>query len=215
MKLIILISILSTLIANDCSRNPNYDTAKQKDMSIDQENLEIATLGGGCFWCVEAVFQQIEGVYKVVSGYSGGHIKNPSYKEVTTGTTGHAEVCQIYFDSSAITYEDILEIFWTTHDPTTPNRQGNDVGPQYRSIILFHSDDQKSIAEKSKGEVATGIWEDPIVTEIELFNVFYEAEEYHQDFYKLNPNYGYCRVIINPKIAKVREKFADRLKKIK
>jgi peptide-methionine (S)-S-oxide reductase len=214
MKAIVVLLLGSLLNTSYCSGKV-LDSSKNSDTMIQiPENHEVATLGGGCFWCVEAVFQQLQGIHKVVSGYSGGHVKNPSYKAVTTGRTGHAEVCQVFFDPSIISYEEVLEVFWTTHDPTTLNRQGNDVGPQYRSIILYHNDTQKSIAERSVNEVATALWQDPIVTEIEEFEEFFVAEEYHQDFYKLNPNYGYCRVIINPKIAKVREKFADKLKPI-
>ena len=171
-----------------------------------------ATLGAGCFWCVEAVFLQLEGVHSVMSGYMGGHVDNPTYKAVCAGTTGHAEVAQVIFDSSIISYDELLEVFWASHDPTTLNRQGNDVGTQYRSVIYYHDEEQRLIAEKSKHEVATLLWSDPIVTEITAAATFYEAEDYHQNFYALNPNYGYCRVIINPKVEKVRKKFADKLK---
>ena len=187
---------------------------EEKTLKMENNNLAKATFGAGCFWCVEAVFQELIGVEAVVSGYTGGHIKNPTYKEITTGTTGHAEVAQISFDPDQITFEELLEVFWTTHDPTTLNRQGNDVGPQYRSAIFYHDEAQKEIAEKSIREVAPQLWENPIVTEIAPLGPFYVAEDYHQNFYTLNPNYGYCRVIIDPKVKKFREKFADKLKPI-
>lgn len=178
----------------------------------ENNNLEIATIGGGCFWCVEAVFQYVNGVHKVVSGYSGGHIKNPCYREISTKTTGHAEVVQIHFDPDIVSYAELLEMFWATHDPTTPNQQGNDRGPQYRSIIMYHSERQKEAAEHSITEVATKYWDDPIVTELVPFDVFYNAEGEHQNFYQNNQTYPYCQVIINPKVAKLKAKFRDKLK---
>lgn len=177
-----------------------------------KDNLEKATLGAGCFWCVEAVFQELKGVEKVVSGYMGGEIENPTYRQICTGLTGHAEVAVVYFDPEVITYEEILEVFWSTHDPTTLNRQGYDAGTQYRSAIFYHDDKQKAIAEKSKAEVATQLWDNPVVTEITEASTFYPAEDYHQDYYILNPNQGYCRAVINPKMSKFRKKFADKLK---
>ncbi|MEM6320478.1 MAG: peptide-methionine (S)-S-oxide reductase MsrA [Bacteroidota bacterium] len=176
-------------------------------------NMETATLGAGCFWCVEAVFQELEGVSSVVSGYTAGHTENPTYKEVCSGTTGHNEVAQVAFDPSVISFAEILEVFWATHDPTTLNRQGYDVGTQYRSGIYYNSEEQKAIAEQSKKEVAPKIWDAPIVTEIEKLGDFYVAEDYHQNYYTLNPNYGYCRAIINPKVNKFRKQFRDKLKK--
>jgi peptide-methionine (S)-S-oxide reductase len=177
------------------------------------DSLEIATLGAGCFWCVEAVFQDLKGVAKVESGYSGGNVKNPSYREVTSGTTGHAEACQIYFDPTQISFEELLEVFWTTHDPTTLNRQGADVGTQYRSAIFYHNDNQKQVAEKSKKEVGSVIWDKPVVTEITKFSNFYIAEDYHQNYYNSNKGAPYCQIVIAPKIEKLRKKFADKLKK--
>lgn len=174
--------------------------------------IEVATLGAGCFWCIEAVFLQIEGVISVKSGYTGGQIKNPCYREICTGETGHAEVAQIQFDSSKISFEEILEIFWTTHDPTTLNRQGNDRGTQYRSAIFYHSEGQQMIAQKSKQEFASTLYDDPIVTEIVALDIFYPAEDNHHNYYELNPQNPYCQVVINPKIRKVREKFANKLK---
>ena len=179
-----------------------------------KEELEIATLGAGCFWCVEAVYQDLEGVHKVISGYTGGKVKNPTYKEVCSGLTGHAEVAQVHFDPTVISFEEILEVFWHTHDPTTLNRQGADVGTQYRSAIFYQTEEQKKIAEASLAKTdASGLWPDPIVTEISPLGVFYVAENYHQDYYSLNPNQPYCRVVINPKLSKFRAKFAEKLKK--
>lgn len=174
--------------------------------------LSKATFGAGCFWCVEAVFQQLQGVETVVSGYMGGHIKNPAYKEVCQGTTGHAEVCQIEYDATKITFEELLEVLWTTHNPTTLNQQGADKGTQYRSAVYYHDQEQKAIAEKSKAEVATKYWDDPIVTEITEAAEFYPAEIYHQNYFKRNPTAGYCRVVISPKISKFKQAFATKLK---
>jgi len=175
--------------------------------------LEVVTLGSGCFWCTEAVFERLQGVDKVISGYSGGHVKNPSYREVTTGTTGHAEVCQVWFDPKVISFEEILDVFWHTHDPTTLNRQGNDVGPQYRSAIFYHSEEQKQVAEASKARMeASGEFKDPIVTEITEFANFYEAENYHQDYFANNPNQPYCTFIVAPKVKKFKAAYPDRLK---
>lgn len=174
--------------------------------------LETATLGAGCFWCIEAIYQDVKGVHKVVSGYMGGHVKNPTYDEVCEGTTGHAEVAQITFDPSVISFEDILYIFWQTHDPTTLNRQGNDAGTQYRSAIFYHSDEQKRIAEKAKADTdSSGLYPNPIVTEITPSSEFYVAENYHQNFYKMNPNQPYCRFVVDPKVRKFRKSFADKL----
>jgi len=176
--------------------------------------LEVATLAGGCFWCLEAVYTLLKGVIKSVSGYSGGAIPDPSYREVCSGTTGHAEVVQVTFDPQQISYQDLLEIFLTIHDPTTLNRQGNDVGTQYRSAIFYHNSEQKAIAEQVIKEVeAESIWERPIVTEVVPFTAFYPAEEYHQDYFKRNPAQPYCQVIIAPKVAKFRQKYTSRLLK--
>ncbi|MFN0216419.1 MAG: peptide-methionine (S)-S-oxide reductase MsrA [Saprospiraceae bacterium] len=172
---------------------------------------EIATLGGGCFWCVEAVFQDLKGVLKVESGYSGGPSENPSYKEICSGLTGHAEVVQLTFDPLTVSFQDILRVFFTVHDPTTLNRQGNDVGSQYRSVIYYHSEEQKHIAEAGILE-AQEAWDDPIVTELTAFEKFYKAEAYHQNYYKDNPYQGYCSFIIAPKVKKFREKFREKLK---
>ncbi|MBI1307359.1 MAG: peptide-methionine (S)-S-oxide reductase MsrA [Bacteroidetes bacterium] len=183
------------------------------DQNTDSLNLDTATFGAGCFWCVEAIFQDMKGVVKVESGYAGGHVKNPSYKEVCAGTTGHTEVAQIYFDPKIISYDTLLTIFWHAHDPTTMNRQGNDVGYQYRSVIYYHNEKQKEQAEKSKAETdSSGLWENPIVTAIEPVNNYYPAEDYHQNYFSNNPNQGYCSYVIAPKVQKIRKEFKDLLK---
>ena len=167
---------------------------------------DIATLGGGCFWCVEAVFQRIEGVLSVKPGYAGGDIKNPTYKQICTGKTGHAEVAKIEFDPEKITYSQILNVFWQSHDPTTLNRQGNDVGTQYRSVIFFHDESQREIAEKSKIDAdKSGYWDNKIVTEITLLNNYYDAEDYHDNYYNNNPNQPYCLFVIKPKLDKLEK----------
>jgi len=177
------------------------------------KNLEKATLGGGCFWCTEAVYLELKGVVDVKPGYSGGHVKNPSYKEVCTGTTGHAEVVQVTYDADVVSFSDILEVFFMTHDPTTLNRQGNDVGPQYRSVVFYHNEAQKKTAEKvidlfEKEKV----YDKPIVTQVEPFDVFYEAEDYHKNYYERNKGQAYCQYIITPKLEKFRKIFKDQLK---
>lgn len=174
---------------------------------------EIATLGGGCFWCLEAVYDELQGVEDVVSGYSGGHVVNPTYEQVCSATTGHAEVIQVTFDPSVVSFREILEIFFTIHDPTTLNRQGADIGPQYRSAIFYHTPEQKSTAEQViAGINAAHIWDAPIVTELTPFAKFYPAEAYHQEYFQRNPGQGYCRVVIAPKVAKFRQKYLSRLK---
>tara|TARA_B100000989_G_C19351668_1_gene389369 strand:- start:90 stop:620 length:531 start_codon:yes stop_codon:yes gene_type:complete len=167
---------------------------------------DTATLGGGCFWCVEAVYQRVEGIESVKPGYAGGHVKDPTYKEICTGKTGHAEVAKIYFNKNIINYEQILNIFWQAHDPTTLNRQGNDVGSQYRSVIFYHNDEQKEIAEKSKENAGKSeYWKDPIVTEITMLNNYSDAEGYHDNYYDNNPNQPYCLFVIRPKLNKLQK----------
>jgi peptide-methionine (S)-S-oxide reductase len=174
---------------------------------------EVATLAGGCFWCLEAVFLDLKGVSGVASGYSGGHVPRPTYEHVCSGTTGHAEVTQITFDPDVIGYRDLLDVFFTIHDPTTKDRQGADVGTQYRSAIFYHSPEQQAAAQQAIAEIeALHTWDDPIVTEVVPFREFYPAEEYHRDYYRRNPNASYCRVVIAPKVAKARSKFLARLK---
>lgn len=174
---------------------------------------ELATFGAGCFWCTEAVFQRLKGVEKVVSGFSGGTIKNPAYREVVTGRTGHAEVTQITFDPAVISYQELLEVFWKTHDPTTLNRQGADVGTHYRSIVLYHNEEQEKLAQEYKIKLDNAdIWSNPIVTEVAPYEAFYPADEQHQNFYNQNQSQPYCTFVINPKVNKLKAVFADKLK---
>jgi len=181
--------------------------------SNEPQSTATATFGGGCFWCVEAVFENLDGVHDVVSGYAGGNTPNPTYQQVTAGRSGHAEVCQIHFDPNRVAFEDLLEVFWKTHNPTTLNRQGHDIGTQYRSVIFFDDEGQKETAEAYKRKLdQSGAWKDPIVTEISPLVEFFEAEKYHQDYYRLNPFQGYCRAVIVPKMKKFKEAFADKLK---
>ena len=180
---------------------------------MENNNLETATLGGGCFWCTEAVFDNVQGVEDVVSGYSGGHTENPTYQQVCSETTGHAEVIQIKFDPNEISYKEILQVFFATHDPTTLNRQGNDVGSSYRSAIFYHNEEQKRIAEEVIKEVTDeAVYDDPIVTEVTAFDKFYPAEDYHQEYFANNPNQPYCAAVVAPKVSKFRQKFVTRLK---
>lgn len=175
--------------------------------------MEMATFGAGCFWCVEAIFENLRGVQKVYPGYTGGVTSNPTYEEVCSGTTGHAEVIRIEFDPDVISYGELVEVFFDTHDPTSLNQQGNDIGTQYRSVIYYHSESQKELAEKRIiSEETSGEWNKPIVTEIAEAKEFYEAENYHQNYFKLNPNAGYCRIIIAPKVEKFKNKFREKLK---
>ena len=177
------------------------------------DNLETATLAAGCFWCVEAIFDDLKGVEDVVSGYSGGHTENPTYKEVCGETTGHAEVVQIRFDPSVLSYKELLQVFFTVHDPTTLNRQGGDIGTSYRSAVFYHSDEQRQIAEETIAEFnAEGIYDNPIVTQVAAFDKFWPAEDYHQEYFANNPNQPYCNAVVAPKVAKFRQKFLSRLK---
>ena len=179
-----------------------------------EQNLQVATFAGGCFWCTEAVFNRLEGVERVVSGYTGGHIKNPAYREICTGRTGHAEAIQIFYDQARISYKELLEIFFATHDPTTLNRQGNDVGTQYRSAIFFSDDSQKDEAlDFIRFLEDEQVFKNPITTEVVKLETFYNAEDYHQDYYNLNKDQPYCQFIINPKIKKLKETFTNKLKK--
>jgi len=178
------------------------------------EHPQTATLAGGCFWCLEAAYLELKGIERVDSGYAGGHVPNPTYEQVCTGDTGHAEVVQITFDPSVITYREVLEVFFTIHDPTTLNRQGADVGTQYRSAIFYHSPEQKATAEAVMAELETErVWNDRIVTQLAPYDLFYPAEEYHRDYYRRNPNQGYCRIVIAPKVSKLRKVYFEKLKK--
>jgi peptide-methionine (S)-S-oxide reductase len=205
------------LMALGCDPRAQIQSTKSVDMpekEINQTISETATFGAGCFWCVEAVFQELEGVKSVTSGYMGGQVKNPSYKEVCTGTTGHAEVAQIVYDPSKISFKDLLEVFWQTHDPTTLNRQGADAGTQYRSAIFYNSEEQRAEAEKYKKELnESGAFDKPIVTEISAAETFYPAEDYHQNYYNQNGEAAYCQFVIRPKVDKFRKVFGDKLKK--
>jgi len=180
----------------------------------NEQKLETATFANGCFWCTEAVFQNLKGVEKVTSGYSGGHVENPTYEEVCNKGTGHAECLQIEYDPSEISFDELLEVFWKTHDPTTLNRQGNDVGPQYRSVIFYHNQEQKEKAEKYKAALnESGVFDSPIVTAIEPFTVFYPAENYHTNYYQNHKSQPYCYYVIKPKMEKLKKVFADKLKR--
>ena len=209
---ILLIIILS--LTSGCGNTHKMQTQQmdEKAASNEPDSLAIATFGGGCFWCTEAIFDQLQGVYEVESGYAGGDLKNPTYEQICSGQTGHAEVIQIKFDPTIITYAELLEVFWTTHDPTTLNRQGNDVGTQYRSVVFYHNDEQKEMAQNSLKSVGQKLWDNPIVTEISPIYNYFSAEKYHQEYYENNPNQGYCRVIIAPKVQKFRKKFQEKLK---
>ena len=203
------------LILQSCAQKSvvNKDQIiKKEKAAINNTELETATLGAGCFWCVEAVFQELKGVESVISGYAGGQATDADYKRVSSGATKHAEVAQIKFDPDVISFPQLLDVFWATHDPTTLNRQGNDAGPQYRSVIFYHDEKQQTVAEKSKQEVANPLWDNAVVTEIAALDKFYLAEDYHQNFYSINPDYGYCVAVINPKMEKFRKKFQHLLK---
>jgi len=214
-------SVLATCVTLfSCAQRQNEKKDISKDMTTNINNsattptdTDTATFGTGCFWCTEAIFQQLDGVIKSTSGYSGGQVANPSYKEVCTGNTGHAEVIQVLYDPKKITYDELLEVFWQTHDPTTLNRQGADVGTQYRSVIFYHNNEQKEKAEKYKAELnKSGAFTDPIVTEISPYSKFYAAENYHQDYYEQNGGEPYCSIVIRPKVEKFQKVFKSKLK---
>lgn len=212
----ILLSAISFVGLNSCAQKDNSVKTKKetKTMTSTNKNLDTATFGTGCFWCTEAVFQQLEGVEKVTSGYSGGHVVNPTYEEVCSKTTGHAECLNIVYDTTKITFDELLEVFWQVHDPTTLNRQGADAGPQYRSVIFYHNEAQKTRAEKYKTELdKSGAWDNPIVTTLEKMDVFYPAEDYHQNYYNNNSGQGYCQFVIRPKLEKFEKVFKNKLKK--
>ncbi len=188
--------------------------AQTTNKKIMNDEMQVATLGSGCFWCTEAFFLKLKGVELLESGYSGGKVKNPTYREICTGMTGHAEVVQVKFNPKEISYEDILEVFWNTHDPTTLNKQGADEGTQYRSVVFYHNDDQKKVAEQYKIQLdKSGTFKNPIVTEITPLSIFYPAEDYHQNYYALNPNQGYCQYVIRPKVEKFNKQYSAKLKK--
>ena len=211
----ILVSVITIGGTVSCQENDSNNKMKEENKMTDNSvKTDTAYFGQGCFWCAEAIFERVEGVKTVVSGYAGGKVANPTYEQVCNGNTGHAEVVQIIYDPAVISYDDLLKIFWKTHDPTTLNRQGADVGEQYRSIILYVNEQQKEKAEYYKKELdKSGAWDKPIVTQVVPLNNFYRAEDYHQDYYENNPNQGYCSFVIAPKVEKFEKVFKDKLKK--
>lgn len=211
--LVLFSSVFGTLVTSCKSTDIRHEHNSINTIEMNQENLKTAVFGAGCFWCVEAVFEELIGVHSVISGYSGGHVKNPAYREVCTGRTGHAEVIKILYDPEVISFKELLEVFWQTHDPTTLNRQGADVGTQYRSAIFYVDDEQRQLAEEYKKKLdASGAWSNPIVTEISSLKNFYDAEEDHQDYYQNNSDQPYCAAVIRPKMEKFRKAFQDKLK---
>lgn len=206
--------VLILVVSISCHQTIHSESKNKKNPTMSKENLEKATFGGGCFWCVEAVFDQLLGVESVTSGYSGGHVENPTYKQVCEGTTGHAEVVQIEFDPTMISFDELLDVFWTVHDPTQLNRQGNDVGTQYRSVIFYENEEQKLIAQRSIKEYeASEMYDGSFTTQVEPLDVFYLAEDYHQNYYENDGGQNpYCTVVVKPKIDKFVEKFYDKLK---
>ncbi len=225
MKLLLVVanSVLGLLAFASCANNEtpnktmsNLTNAASAGPAAETSNIlktDTATFGTGCFWCTEAIFQELEGVLKVTSGYSGGHVANPSYEQVCEKTTGHAEVCQIVYDPSKISYDELLEVFWKTHDPTTLNKQGNDVGPQYRSVVFFHNEDQHKKAQHYKDELnKSGAFGNPIVTAVEPYKNFYSAEKYHQNYYNSNGSQPYCYYVIKPKLEKFEKVFKSKLR---
>lgn len=213
-QLLLFFCCVSVGLISCAQKNKSASTNLTMNNNMKSENLDTAVLGAGCFWCVEAVFQQLIGVEKVASGYTGGHIVNPTYEEVCSKQSGHVEVAEIIFDKTKVSFDEILEVFWKTHDPTTINQQGNDQGPQYRSVIFYNSEEQKNKALLYKKELnELGAWDKQIVTSIEKLGIFYPAEKYHQNYYNNNPDEMYCRYVIQPKVEKFKKVFKDKLKK--
>lgn len=210
----LLVLVVVFMATTSFAQKNNKTTKKEnKKMSV-KATLDTATFGTGCFWCTEAVFQQLEGVESVTSGYSGGTVPNPTYEEVCSKTTGHAECLNIVYDSSKISFDELLEVFWQVHNPTTLNRQGADAGPQYRSVVFYHNEEQKAKVEKYKAELdKSGAWDNPIVTTLEKFDIFYPAEPYHQNYYNNHPGQAYCQIVIRPKLEKFEKVFKSKLKK--
>ena len=207
-----ILSFAGVISASSCAER-NTQISSMSEGKVTASATDTASFGTGCFWCTEAIFQRLKGVIKVTSGYSGGSVPNPTYEEVSTGTTGHAECCQVVYDPSVISFDELLEVFWKTHDPTTLNRQGNDVGPQYRSVIFYHSEAQKEKSEHYKTALNdSGAFNKPIVTAIEPYANFYSAEGYHQNYFDYNPGQMYCRLVIAPKVEKFEKVFKDKLK---
>ena len=215
---LILVIASSNTVFTSCAQKQTVKDVSNKSNSAEATtkkiyNMDTAIFGAGCFWCVEAQFQLLDGVQSVISGFAGGSVKNPSYKEVCTGTTGHAEVCEIIYDPSKISFDELLAVFWKTHDPTQLNRQGNDMGTQYRSVVFYKNEKQKELAEKYKKELnASGAWDKPVVTEISPFTIFYKAENYHQNYFNQNGNESYCQFVIQPKVEKFKKVFEGKLK---
>ena len=213
MKTFISSFLICLTVLSACGQNKNYNSKVNMDDTMNTNNLDTITLGAGCFWCVEAIFTELNGVNSVISGYMGGKVKNPTYKEVCSGLTGHAEVAQITYDPSVVSFDEILQVFWQTHDPTTLNRQGNDVGTQYRSAVFYHNDEQKTKSEKYKKELnESGAWDNDIVTEISPASVFYPAEDYHQNYFALHGEESYCKFVVGPKVEKFKKVFKEKLK---
>jgi len=215
MNKIFFILVISHFIISCGQEKKKDNLSSEKVLKNTQTNsiMDTATFGAGCFWCIEAQFQMLDGVQSVTSGFSGGTVKNPAYREVCNGTTGHAEVIQIVYDPSKISYDELLAAFWQSHDPTQLNRQGNDIGTQYRSVIYYHNEQQKTLAENYKKQLnASGAWTKPIVTEISPMGTFYKAEDYHQNYFNQNSSESYCQYVIQPKIEKFRKVFKDKLK---
>jgi peptide-methionine (S)-S-oxide reductase len=211
---VLFISIVSFVGLSSCAQKNNKSNTKKDPKVMTTAKLDTATFGTGCFWCTEAIFQQLEGVEKVTSGYSGGTVVNPTYEEVCSKTTGHAECLNIVYDPAKISFDELLEVFWQTHDPTTLNRQGADAGPQYRSVVFYHNEEQKTKTAKYKTELdKSGAFNNPIVTTLEPFTIFYPAEAYHQNYYNNNTSQGYCQFVIRPKLEKFEKVFKSKLKK--
>lgn len=212
-RFLLVTNLIGLMTYLGCSQPQASTSTQSSNLSAMTKKTDTATFGAGCFWCVEAVFQQLKGVLKVTSGYSGGTVVNPTYEQVCSKKSGHVEVAQIIYDSDTLTYDELLEVFWKTHDPTTVDQQGNDHGPQYRSVVFYHNDEQKLIAEKYKKELnESGAWDSPIVTTIEPLKNFYPAENYHQNYFNNNPDQLYCRYVVQPKVEKFKKVFKSKLK---
>lgn len=212
----LIINLFASISIISCSQLESSPRKGVGLKSMANQKTDTATFGAGCFWCVEAVFQQLDGVLKVTSGYSGGHTANPTYEQVCSKKTGYVEVCRVVYDPSKISYDELLEVFWKTHDPTTPDQQGNDQGPQYRSVIFYQNEEQKRLSEEYKAELnKSEVWSNPVITSIEPLKNYYEAEDYHQNYYNTNPDQLYCRYVIQPKLEKFEKVFKDKLKSVK
>ena len=215
-KYLLVINLFASISIISCTQLESSPRKGVNLKSMTNQKTDTAIFGAGCFWCVEAVFQQLDGVLKVTSGYSGGHVANPTYEQVCSKKTGHVEVCRIVYDPLKITFDQLLEVFWKTHDPTTPDQQGNDRGPQYRSVIFYQNEEQKRLSEEYKAELnKSGVWTNPVITSIEPLKNYYEAEDYHQNYFNANPDQLYCRYVIQPKLEKFEKVFKDKLKSVK